>query len=167
MRLEIGQRFGRLRVIENIGLRPYASDTSRRSFVRCRCDCGGMKECTVKSLKNSSCQSCGCFLNESRSSNGRARVVHGELKTPTWNSWMSMKRRVLGKDPSYTGVKMTMDSRWKIYENFREDMGYRPAGKTLDKDIKKPGNTHYCKELCMWATPKEQANCRRNSLSRR
>jgi hypothetical protein len=46
------------------------------------------------------------------------------------------------------------------FENFLDDMGERPDGKTLDrKDV----NLGYDPNNCKWSTAKEQANNRRNS----
>jgi hypothetical protein len=54
------------------------------------------------------------------------------------------------------GIKVC--DRWKNFRNFLEDMGERPAGRTLDrKDRAKdyePGN-------CCWSTPLEQTRNRK------
>jgi len=64
----------------------------------------------------------------------------------------------------YYGAKgVSICERWGQFENFLEDMGERPAGKSLDRFPDKKGN--YCKDNCRWATI-EQQNRNRNPLTR-
>jgi hypothetical protein len=74
-----------------------------------------------------------------------------------YQSWANMKVRCLNKNsPSYSyygsrGIKVC--KRWLKFQNFLEDMGERPKGKTLDR-IDNDG--HYEAINCRWATYKEQ-----------
>jgi hypothetical protein len=59
----------------------------------------------------------------------------------------------------YGGSGVTVCERWLTFENFLADMGVRPEGTTLGRNLDmgnyEPGN-------CFWQTSKEQALAKRN-----
>ena len=56
--VEIGQKFGRLTVIER------APSRNGRGFWLCQCECGNTKEIRTDALKDGKTQSCGCLHRE-------------------------------------------------------------------------------------------------------
>jgi hypothetical protein len=60
----VGQRFGRLTVVE---LKPRPSTSLSRSYhYLCKCDCGAEKVVDGNSLRSANTQSCGCLHKELR-----------------------------------------------------------------------------------------------------
>lgn len=126
-----------------------AKPIKKISMWTCRCECGKEKDVAASSLKSgtsSGCGSCG-------------RKKHGMSHTGAYKSWCAMMYRTSSSKHiaynRYGGRGITVCDRWHLFENFYEDMGERPNGKTLDR-IDYDGN--YSKENCRWATYIQQSN---------
>jgi hypothetical protein len=142
----VGERYGKLEVIER-------RDSASVKMILCRCDCGTVKRIAFGDLDRST--SCGCWIRDSK-------ITHGMSGTPLYTAWQQMIGRCTNpknhKYGDYGARGITVDSRWLTFENFYEDMGDRPEGKTLDRIDNDLG---YFPGNCRWATALEQAHNKR------
>jgi len=164
-----GQRFGRWLVLS------LGRKRKQHQWWLCRCDCGVKREVNQSHLMREQSRSCGC-LNHEQTSN--RNTTHGLSKTVEYRIYKNIKRRCLNPHNKcfhlYGGRGITMCQGWKSsFESFLSDLGKRPSPKhTIDrKDNFQGYHCGHCEEClahqkkanCQWATPKEQANNRRNN----
>jgi len=147
----VGDKYGRL-TIREIFKRPTGNKGRVIKYVKCKCDCGGESITTITHLRDGRTQSCGCYLME-------RLIKHKMCSTPEYYTWANMKDRCLNNKNKrwnrYGGRGITVCGRWLNFKNFYEDMGEKPAGKTLDRINNNDG---YYKNNCKWSTPSEQQN---------
>ena len=163
-----GMRFGRLVAVERVLHK-------KGTWWKCKCDCGGEAISLSVSLRRGSTQSCGCLQGERAAEANHGRIKHGHAAgmqdgkrvfTPTYRSWKAMLERCRNpKAPNYHlygGRGISVCEQWigkDGFATFLRDVGERTDGKTLDRYPNKDGS--YEPGNCRWATPKEQAQNRR------
>lgn len=84
---------------------------------------------------------------------------HGFYGSPTYKSWSEMKYRC-GNKKRLDYVDVGYCERWESFENFLEDMGERPKGKTIDRI---DGSLGYSPSNCRWADKFVQAENRKST----
>lgn len=130
----IGQRFGRLIVVADSGLRTAANNR----LWYCRCDCGQLTTVSRGNLEYGKTRSCGCLRRERLATRNRARagndrapervawdrlLRHGDLVHPIWRQEFLAFIRDVGLPPSpahylervdTTGLYAPDNVRWTI-----------------------------------------------------
>ncbi len=143
-----GQVFGKLTVIR------YEGRGDHGNMWMCQCECGNYKTTYINTLNKGQVRSCGCIAGK----NG----THKKARTPIYEVWAKMKKRCFNPSHKsyndYGGRGITVCDRWMSFENFYNDMGDKPKGKSLER-IDNDGD--YTPFNCKWASREEQQRNKR------
>lgn len=145
IKIEIGQRFNKLTVIEELPI------SSNGRVLNCRCDCGVVKKALMSHVLRSLIKSCGCHRRE-------MATKHSMAGSKEYSTWENMIQRCTNpksrKYYLYGGRGITVCDRWlRSFKAFYEDVGPRPFNTTIDRIN---GEQGYYKENCKWSNPREQ-----------
>lgn len=151
------KKFNRLQVITCI----WSRWKQKRSFWLCKCDCWNKCEIAGYKIKSGDTKSCWCLTIERTK---LANTKHWASNTNLYNTYRSINQRCTDKNTkNYKNYGWRwIINEWVSYEEFYKDMAstYKPW-LSIDR-INNDWN--YSKENCRWATVKEQANNKRNTI---
>jgi len=155
----IGQKYGRLTVIEQHGFTELNKYGTRYAIWYCRCDCGNYVERTTDVLKRGK-SSCGCIQKEALKNMSKRNTTHGMTHTRLYRIYKGMIGRCyypcMDRYNAYGGRGITVCDKWKNdrtkFFEWALQNGYKENLTIERKDV----NGNYEPSNCTWITMAEQ-----------
>lgn len=158
--INIGDRYGRLTIVREVGKRGIYR------FFECRCDCGTVKTYALYNLRKGTTKSCGCLRAEVHNAPHPYKQNENSPYTDTrlYNIWKGMRKRCCNPNCRayrwYGGRGIYVCQEWQRYLNFHNwaiQNGYS-SDLTIDRiDV----NGNYEPSNCRWITIQEQQKNKR------
>ena len=164
----VGQRFGRLTVVE------FDSIKDHKARWKCVCDCGLTVIVRGNALRSGNTKSCGCLHREKLIETGHANTKHGEShdrRTRLYTIWCGMRQRCTNPNRQayalYGGKGVTVCEDWNEYSSFKDWAMKNGYADNLSIDRINP-EKGYSPDNCRWITPSENtARANKNHTSRK
>lgn len=169
-KVAIGERYGRLIIIEDMG--SIKSRGFMRTKVAAMCDCGIRYEGIYSDIKSGAINSCGCLRKEMAKEWGHERMYkHGLSSHPLMKIWSGMIERCHNPNCKHysnyggRGVKVCAEWRgdFKSFYDWAIENGWQ-NGLEIDKDTKGDGYL-YSPSTCNIITKKENNRSKRSNVN--
>jgi hypothetical protein len=160
MKVEVGNSFGRLKVVSF-----SHKDKYYKKYWNCLCKCGNRTTVIERCLLTGETKSCGCLMNESRRNNRRTHGLSGTKLYFVWRSMLIRCEYEKGKSyKDYGGRGIKVCREWHeptVFFQWANANGYK-EGLEIDR-INTNGD--YCPENCRFISRNENARNKRNTHS--